>query len=82
MTTFRSEDVLVGLIGAVLLPLIARRLLRSVREGRVPVYRTYIRREDGLAKFNLVLALHVFSFVFVAGIAADLLFNLGFRNAL
>jgi hypothetical protein len=82
MTTFRSEDVLVGLIGLVLLPLIGRRVLRGVREGRLPVYRSYIRRDEGEAKFAFLLGMHVLSFFLVAAIAADLLLGLGLREAL
>jgi hypothetical protein len=82
MTTFRSEDVLVGLVGLVLLPLIANRVLRGLREGRLPVYRTYLLREDGEAKFMALLGLHVVSFFIVGLIAADLLLNLGIREAL
>jgi hypothetical protein len=80
MTTFRSEDVLVGVIGLALLPLIAHRILRGLREGRLPVYRTYLTREEGRAKFNALLGLHALSFLIVAVIAADLLFNLGLRD--
>jgi hypothetical protein len=80
MTTFRSEDVLVGVIGLALLPLIAHRILRGLREGRLPVYRTYLTREEGQAKFNALLGLHALSFLVVALIAADLLFNLGLRD--
>jgi hypothetical protein len=80
MTTFRSEDVLVGVIGLALLPLIAHRILRGLREGRLPVYRTYLSRDEGAAKFNALLGLHALSFLIVAVIAADLLFNLGLRD--
>ena len=80
MTTFRSEDVLVGLIGAALLPLIAHRVLRGLREGRLPVYRTYVERSESGSKFAALLGLHVLSFVVVAVIAADLLLNLRLRD--
>jgi hypothetical protein len=76
-----TETLLVGLIGLGLLPLIARRILRGVNEGRLPLYRTSIRREDGRSRFNLLLALHALSFLIVAAIAADLLLGLGFRSA-
>ncbi len=81
MTTFRSEDFLVGLICLGLLPLIAHRVMRGVREGRLPLYRTYLRREEEPAKFRLLLALHSLSFFLIAFISADLLFGLGFRDA-
>ena len=82
MTISRSEDLLVGLIGLVLLPLIGHRLLRGMREGRLPLYRTYLRREENVAKFNFVLGLHVLSLLLVGTIAADLLLNLGLRERL
>jgi len=82
MTPIRSEDALVGLIGLALLPFIARRVIGGLREGRLPVYRTYLRREEGEAKFLALLGLHVASFFVVAGIAADLLLNLGIREKL
>ena len=76
----RSEDLLVGIIGLILLPLIASRIIRGVRTGRLPLYRSYMTREEGAAKFNALLLLHALSFVLVAAMAADLLFNLGFRS--
>jgi hypothetical protein len=82
MTTFRSEDVLVGLIGLALLPMIALRVLRGLRDGRLPIYRTYLTREESGAKFMALLGVHVVSFILVAGITADLLLNLGLREAL
>ena len=76
----RSEDLLVGLIGLALLPMIAWRIVRGVRTGRLPLYRTYTTREEGAGKFNALLALHALSFVLVATIAADLLFGVGFGS--
>ena len=80
MSPASTDDLLVGLIGVILLPLIAWRIVRGVRTGRLPVYRTYMTREESNAKFNALLALHALSFVLVALMAADLLFNLGFRS--
>jgi hypothetical protein len=78
----RGEDLLVGLIGAGLLPLIGWRIRRGLREGRLPLYRTYVGRDEAGSKFGLLLALHLLSFVLVAVIAADLLFQLGLKEAL
>ena len=75
-------DLLFGLIALALVPLIALRLWRGVRDGRLPLYRTYLTREAGTGKFAVLLALHALSLVLVAGIAADLLFNLGIREML
>jgi hypothetical protein len=76
----RSEDLLVGLIAIALLPLIAWRIRRGLKEGRLPLYRTYVERDEAGSKFGLLLALHALSFVLVAAIAADLLFGLGLRR--
>jgi hypothetical protein len=76
------EDMFVGLVGLVLLPLIAWRIVRGLREGRLPVYRTYLGRDENAAKFNVLLALHAASFVLVAVVTADLLFGLRLKDAL
>lgn len=78
----RSEDLLVGLIALALLPLIAWRIRRGLKEGRLPLYRTYVGRDEAGSRFGALLALHVLSFILVAAIAADLLFQLGFKEAL
>lgn len=75
----RSEDLLVGAIAFALLPLIALRVRRGLKEGRLPLYRTYVGRDEAGSKFGLLLALHALSFLAVALIAADLLLGLGIR---
>ena len=80
--TFRGENLLVGLVAAALLPLIAWRILRGLREGRLPLYRAYIERCDSAAKFGVLLALHALSFLLIGLVAVDLLFNLGIRESL
>ena len=77
-----GENLLVGLVAAALLPLIAWRILRGLREGRLPLYRAYIARGDGAAKFGVLLALHALSLLLIGLVAADLLFNLGIRDSL
>jgi len=56
--------------------------LRGLREQRLPLYRSYVRRNDGAAKFRLLLALHALSFLLIATVAADLLLGLGLRERL
>ena len=82
MSPGRSEDVLVGLVAFFLVPLIVLRIVRGLRDGRLPLYRTYLVREAGARRFNALLAAHVLSLLLVAAIAADLLFNLGLREIL
>jgi hypothetical protein len=76
----RSDELIVGLVALALLPLIALRIRRGLREGRLPVYRTYHERAQSAAKFNFLLALHALSFVLIALVALDLLFGLGLRE--
>jgi hypothetical protein len=76
----RSEDLLVGAIALALLPMIAWRIRRGLKEGRLPLYRTYVSRDEAGSKFGLLLVLHALSFAMVAAIAADLLLDLGLRS--
>ena len=82
MTTFRSEDVLVGLAALALIPMIGWRIFRGLRHGRLPIYRSYLNRRENRTKFNVLLALHALTLVLVAAVSADLLLNLGLRSAL
>ena len=77
-----GENLLVGLFALGVVPFVAMRIVRGVREGRVPVYRTYLTREENRAKFNTILALHTVSLLLAALIAADLLLGLGLRERL
>lgn len=78
----RSEDLLVGLVALALLPLIAVRIRRGLRDGRLPVYRASLERSESKAKFAVLLGLHALSFVLIAVVAADLLLGLGLKERL
>ena len=82
MNALSPEDMLIGLVALVLVPLIALRIVRGVREGRMPLYRTTIAREDGRGKFAVLIALHAATLILVATVAADLLLGLGLRQRL
>ena len=82
MTTFRSEEMFVGLVALALVPLIGMRIFRGLRDGKLPLYRMRVGREIGAARFNALLALHLLSLLIVGAIAADLLLNLGLRERL
>ncbi len=75
-----GENLLVGLVALALVPLIALRILRGLRTGRIPLYRTYLERDREGGKFHALLAIHVLSLALVAFIAADLLLGLEVRN--
>ena len=77
-----NENFLVGLVALALVPLIARRILRGLRDGRIPLYRTYLQREESRSKFGLLLGLHLISLVLVAVVAADLLLGLDLKERL
>jgi hypothetical protein len=77
---FEGENILVGLVCLALVPLIAVRLVRGLRNGSLPVYRTQIQREEDRAKFTTLLILHIIVGALMAFIAADLLLGLGFRD--
>jgi hypothetical protein len=79
--TPRGEELIVGVICAVLAFLILRRLALALRTGEVPLYRTRLRRaEAGEARFFALLALNGGLFLLLFVIAADLLLGLGLRS--
>jgi hypothetical protein len=80
--TAQAEDVLAGLVALALAPLIGWRIVRGFRDGRLPIYRTYLDRSENRVKFGVLMALHALSLIVVGAVAADLLFNLGIRSAL
>jgi hypothetical protein len=80
--SFQGENLFVGLVALALLPLIGWRIFRGLRDGRMPVYRTHLSREESRSKFAVLLALHALSFLLIALVAADLLFGIGLRGAL
>ena len=82
MSSATADELMVGVIALILVPLIARRILWGVGTGRLPLYRTYILREDDRAKFGALIALHGLSLLLVAIIAIDLLFNLDLKERL
>lgn len=78
----RPEEILVGLVALALVPIIGWRILRGLRTGRMPLYRSSILREDGRAKFGVLVALNGLFLLLVAAIGIDLLFQLGFKDML
>jgi len=78
----RSEELLVGAVALLLVPLIAWRIVRGIRDGRLPLYRTAIGRDTGASRFGLLLFLHLLSLLLVGAIAADLLLGLGLKERL
>jgi len=77
-----SDNLLVGLVALALVPLIGLRVLRGLKDGRLPVYRTYLSREESGSRFAVLMGLHILSLLVVGLVAADLLLNLGLRSLL
>ena len=75
MITSRSDDLLVGLIGLGLLPWIGWTLHRGMRDGRLPIGRTYVRRDERRGAYRMLLTLYVAAALLVAYITLDLLFD-------
>ena len=78
---FEGENLLVGLVALGLVPLIAFRILRGVRDGRLPVYRTYLDRDEDRSKFVALLGVHFLLLALVAFIAVDLLLGQALRDS-
>ena len=75
-----TQDFLVGLIALAVVGLIAVRIRRGLRDGRLPIYRTYVNRDEQPGRFRVMLVLHALSLVMIAIISADLLLGLGLRE--
>lgn len=80
MTALRSEDILVGLIGAAMVPWIGWIIRRGFRDGKLPIGRAYVLRAERPGAFQVLIALYSVAAVAVLVMAADLLFNLNLRN--
>ena len=76
----KGENLLVGLVCLALVPLIAAGIVRGLRTGRLPLYRTYVDRHVDGGKFSVLLIVHALSLGLMAFIAADLLLGLGYRS--
>ena len=76
MTTFRSEDFLVGLVALGLVPWIGWTLARGLRDGRLPIGRSHLLRAERPGAFNFLLFCYVAAALLMAAIAAEYLLNL------
>ncbi len=82
MSALRSDETFVGLVALLLVPVIGWRVLRGLREGRLPIYRTYLERRDDRLKFAVLLFFHLLTLAAAAAIAADLLLDLDLKERL
>lgn len=76
----RGTEIIAGLVALLLVPWLVWTMRRGLREGRLPIARAYVRRDERSGPFHMLLALYMVALGLVAFIAADLLLDLGFRS--
>jgi hypothetical protein len=76
MITSRSDDLLVGIIGLGLIPWIAWTLRRGLRDGRLPIGRAYVSRDERRGAYNVLLGFYLIAMLVVGFIGLDLIFDL------
>ena len=81
MTTFRSEDMLVGLIafGAVLW--IGWTIRRGLRDRRLPIGRAYVSRDERPGAFRVLLAFYTIGAIAMTWVSLNLLLGINPRSA-
>jgi hypothetical protein len=82
MTISRSEDMLVGIVALALIPWIGWTISRGLRDGRLPIGRAHVSREERPGAFQVLLLFYALAALFALAITADLLFNFDIRNHL
>ncbi|MDQ4086847.1 MAG: hypothetical protein M3177_02350 [Pseudomonadota bacterium] len=80
MTTFRSEETLVGLITLATVPWILWILVRAVRDARLPIGKGELLRAHRPGAFRTLFALYIAAALAMAVIGIDLLLGLNLRN--
>ena len=76
MTSFRSEETLVGIVALAAVPWIVWILRRGLRDGRLPIGRDYVRRDERPGAFGALFGFYAVAALTMAFIALDLLFGL------
>jgi len=73
MTTFRSEDLLIGVVALAAAPYLAWMLWRGFQGGRMPLGRGHVERAGRPAAFAVLAALYAVAAIAVAYVGFDLL---------
>ena len=77
----RAEEILVGVVCAVLVGILAGRIRMAMRDGVIPLYKVRkTRAELGAARFNALVGINVLAAILLATIAADLILDLDLRG--
>ncbi|HEX8215079.1 MAG TPA: hypothetical protein VF582_06360 [Allosphingosinicella sp.] len=81
MTISRSDELLVGIIAAVVVvPWTTWIVARGLRGGRLPIGRGAVRRDERAAAFWVLLGLYAAAALAAVFISLDLLFGPAFRK--
>jgi len=76
----RGTDIVIGLIALLLVPWLLWTMRRGLRDGRLPIARSYVERAERPGAFRFMLVLYLAILVGVIVIAADLLFGLNLKG--
>jgi hypothetical protein len=68
--------LLVGIIGLGLIPWIVWTLRRGLRDGRLPIGRAYVRRDERRGAYNVLLGFYLIAMLIAGFIGLDLIFDL------
>ncbi len=71
-----------AMAAAVVLPWIAWTVRRGLRDGRLPIGRAYVHRDERRGAFNALLALYAAAALMAVYIALDLLLAINVRSLL
>jgi hypothetical protein len=78
--TFRSEDMLVGLMTFATVPWIIWIMVRAQRERRLPLGRSYVLRDERPGPYRVLLAFYAAAAGLMLFISLDLMLGIGARS--
>jgi hypothetical protein len=78
--TFRSEDMLVGLIAFATVPWIISVLVRGRRDQRLPIGRGYVRQDERPGAYRVLLLFYIACAALMLFISLDLMLGLRARS--
>jgi hypothetical protein len=79
MTTFPSEEMLVGLIAFAAVPWIMLVLVRGRRDQRLPIGRGHVRQDERPGGFRVLFLFYIVAAALMLFISLDLMLGLGIR---
>lgn len=75
-TTFRSEDMLVGLIAFAAVPWIIIILVRARRDRRLPIGRGHVLRDERPGAYRVLLLVYIVCAALMLFVSIDLMLGL------